>query len=299
MRDPATGKPLTKSFAVKKYGIDNCRVYAREWKKSIKEGRTPYIPPEPEDRDDMYVPSQHNPALNSSTIPEGSRLNPPPWGLGGTSPEEPKHIFERKEFSLNLPDDKFGVSFLLLGSTRSGKSTLMNYIYENYFKDYITTLHTNSLQSEIYKPLKKKAITLPSYYPEMIKDTFKINKETKNKYRFLHIIDDVVNKKNDPTLIQLFTIMRNSRINGIITGQELTIFNSIARTNINFVVLMKLNSDMAIEKVIKSYLRSYFPADYNLNQMIRAYKKLTDDHNFIVIDNINGGIFLSRLNVAN
>jgi hypothetical protein len=91
--------------------------------------------------------------------------------------------------------------------------------------------------------------------------------------------------------------MRNSRINGIITGQELTIFNSIARTNINFVVLMRLNSDMAIEKAVKSYLRSFFPADYNLNQMIRAYKNLTDDHNFFVIDNINGGIFLSRLNI--
>ena len=280
MRDPTTGKPLTKSFAVKKYGIDNCRAYAKEWKKSIKEGRTPYVPPEPEERDGLYVPHQHSPALISA-LPSGSS----------------KTLFERKEFSLNLPDDKFGVSFLLLGSTRSGKSTLMNYIYEKYFKDYITTLHTNSLQSEIYKPLKKKAITLPSYYPAMIKDTFKINKETKNKYRFLHIIDDVVNKKNDPTLIQLFTIMRNSRINGIITGQELTIFNSIARTNINFVVLMKLNSDMAIEKVVKSYLRSYFPADYNLNQMIREYKKLTDDHNFIVIDNINGGIFLSKLNI--
>ena len=275
-RDPETGKPLTKSFAVKKYGLENCKLYAREWKKSIKEGRTPFVPPEPEE-DDMYVPHSSNQALISS-LPQ-------------------KELFERKEFKLDLPDNKFGVSFLLLGSTRSGKSTLMNHIYENYFKDYITTLHTNSLQSEIYKPLKKKAVTLPSYYPEMIKDTFKINKETNNKYKFLHIIDDVVNKKNDPTLIQLFTIMRNSRINGIITGQELTIFNSIARTNINFVVLMRLNSDMAIEKAVKSYLRSFFPADYNLNQMIRAYKNLTDDHNFFVIDNINGGIFLSRLNI--
>ena len=280
-RCPTTGKPLTKSFAVKKYGLENCKLYAREWKKSIKEGRTPYVPPEPEDRDDLvYAPPENNPALISA-LPS----------------DEPKGLFEKKEFSLKLPDNKFGVSFLLLGSTRSGKSTLMNHIYENYFKDYITTLHTNSLQSEIYKPLKKKAITLPSYYPEMIKDTFKINKETNNKYKFLHIIDDVVNKKNDPTLIQLFTIMRNSRINGIITGQELTIFNSIARTNINFVILMRLNSDMAIEKAVKSYLRSYFPADYNLNQMIRAYKKLTDDHCFFVIDNINGGIFLSRLNI--
>jgi hypothetical protein len=280
VRDPATGKPLTKSFAVKKYGIDNCRAYAKEWKKSIKEGRTPFVPPEPEDRDDPYVPSQHNPAHMTASMEEDARK-----------------LFPSKPFEIDLPDNKFGVSFLLLGSTRSGKSTLMNHIYETYFKDYITTLHTNSLQSEIYKPLKKKAITLPSYYPEMIKDTFKINKETNNKYKFLHIIDDVVDKKNEPTLLQLFTIMRNSRINGIITGQSLTIFNSIARTNINFIVLMKLNSDMAIEQVVKSYLRSYFPADYNLNQMIRAYKKLTADHNFFVIDNINGGIFLSRLNI--
>jgi hypothetical protein len=279
VRDPTTGAPLTKSFALKKYGLENCRNYAREWKKSIKEGRTPYVPPEPEDRD-LYAPTTNNPAHSVAT-----------------SQENIQSLFPTKEFEIELPDNKFGVSFLLLGSTRSGKSTLMNHIYETYFKDYITTLHTNSLQSEIYKPLKKKAITLPSYYPEMINDTYKINKETDNKYKFLHIIDDVVNKKNDPTLIKLFTIMRNSRINGIITGQELTIFNAIARSNINYVILMRLNSDMAIEKAVKSYLRSYFPADYNLNQMIRAYKKLTEDHRFFVIDNINGGIFLSRLNI--
>jgi hypothetical protein len=282
-RDPTTKLPITKSFGVKKYGLDNCREYAKEWKKAVKEGRT-YTPPEPEEKDDLYAPRM--------LLPEQSSTNPQQVILK-TAPEP----FERKEFKLDLPDDKFGVSFLLLGSTRSGKSTLMNHLYENYFKDYITTLHTNSLQSEIYKPLKKSAITCPSYFPDMIKETCKINKECDNKYKFLHIVDDVVDKKNDSTLISLFTIGRNARQTGIICGQTLTIFNSIARTNINYVVLMKLNSDMAIEQVVKSYLRSYFPAEYNVNEMIREYKRLTDNHNFIVIDNINGGIFISKLNI--
>jgi hypothetical protein len=282
-RDPTTKLPITKSFGVKKYGLDNCREYAKEWKKAVKEGRT-YTPPEPEEKDDLYAPRM--------LLPEQSSTNPQQVILK-TAPEP----FERKEFKIDLPDNKFGVSFLLLGSGRAGKSTLMNHIYETYFKEHITILHTNSLQSEIYKPLKKSAITLSSYYPEMINDTYKINKETNNKYKFFHIIDDVVDKKNDPTLIKLFTFLRNTRIFGLICGQTLTMFNSIARTNISYIVLMKLNSDMAIEQVVKSYLRSYFPAEYNVNEMIREYKRLTDNHNFIVIDNINGGIFISKLNI--
>jgi hypothetical protein len=133
------------------------------------------------------------------------------------------------------------------------------------------------------------------YCPELIDETAKMNKDTKNHYQVCHIIDDIVDKRNSKTLLKLLTIYRNSRISTMITGQELSIFNAIGRSNINFVILMKLNSALAIEKAVKTYLRPYFPPGTRLDEMIRMYQQLTQDHAFIVIDNINGDIFISKL----
>ena len=35
---------------------------------------------------------------------------------------------------LEVPDGKFGFSLLLCGSTRSGKTTMMNHLYDKHFK---------------------------------------------------------------------------------------------------------------------------------------------------------------------
>lgn len=196
---------------------------------------------------------------------------------------------------LKLPDRSSGISFLLCGSTRSGKSTIMNYLYENVFKHHITVLHTNSLQNAIYKPLLTSCAVAETYHPELIQESYKINKHTENTYEILHIIDDVVDKKNDPMIKSLLTIMRNSRISAIITGQSLTIFNNIARGNINYVFLGYLNSDSAIEQVIKAYLISYLPRGMKMDDKIRAYRRLTGDHFWLVIDNIHGDVFRTKL----
>lgn len=197
--------------------------------------------------------------------------------------------------TLKLPPRDSGISFLLCGSTRSGKSTIMNYIYENVFKHYICILHTTSLHSAVYKPLLKSCAVATGYFPELLQETYKINKNTDCQYEFCHIIDDVIDRKNDPQLKKLLCTYRNSRISGIITGQSLTIFNSITRGNINYVFLGYLNSDAAVEQIVKSYLISYFPRTMRLGDKIRAYRELTKDHYWIVIDNIHGDVFRTKL----
>jgi hypothetical protein len=283
--DPKTGKQKHKQFSLKKYTKEQAVKLGDDWKASIlnEKSHTPHT--------DMSHTSRR--ASTSSESSSGSSdsdsSSDSDMSNKGTT------VIPYREFSLKLPDNKFGCSIMMVASTRAGKTTLVNHIYETYFKDYITCLHTNSIQSDIYKEMKKGTIACPTYMPELIKDTAKINKGTNNKYKFLHIVDDVVDKKHDQTLMKLFTIYRNSRITGIITAQEISIMNSIQRSNINYTILMRLNSDMAIEKVVKSYLRSYFPKTMTLNDMIKCYKELTSDHAFIVIDNINDEIFRSKL----
>jgi len=197
--------------------------------------------------------------------------------------------------TLKLPDRSSGISVLLMGSTRAGKSTMMNYLYENVFKHYITVLHTASSQNSIYKPLMKTCAVGSCYHPELIAETYRINRKTDNHYEFLHIIDDVVDKKNDAELKKLLTIYRNTRISAIITGQSLTIFNSITRGNINYVMLGYLNSDASVEQAIKTYLISYFPKGMKMEDKIKAYRELTSDYHWVIIDSIHGDVFLTKL----
>jgi hypothetical protein len=197
--------------------------------------------------------------------------------------------------TLQFPDPKFGCSFLLLGSTRSGKSTLINYLFEKYFKKHISVLMSNSLQSDAYKPLKKHCVTSDLYHAEVIKAQYQINHDTENHYQFLDIIDDVSHVRYDKQYQRLLTIYRNSRISAIVSAQALTMFDKNCRSNINFVLLGRLNSDTAIEGCVKEYLISYFPRNVNMAEKVAMYRQMTENHYWFVIDNISGVIFRTKL----
>jgi hypothetical protein len=164
----------------------------------------------------------------------------------------------RKLHSIDLPA-KGGCSFGLIGSTRSGKSTAMIWLYEHYFKGHTTIMTTGSIQADIYGPLRKNCAISPDFYPELIKESMLLNQKTKNHYPLLHLLDDMLDCKNTKALSKLLTIGRNSNLSTIICAQELMILNSIGRTNLNFICCFKLNSDMAVEKVVRSWLRHVLP----------------------------------------
>ena len=196
---------------------------------------------------------------------------------------------------MEVPDPKFGMSIILLGSTRSGKSTLINYLYEKHFKRHIGILMSNSLQSDAYKRLTKKCVTSDLYHPEVLKDLYMINHETNNHYQFFVCLDDVTHVRHDKQYQRLMTIYRNSRISCIVAAQSLVMMDRTARGNINFVLLGRMNSDTAIEQCIKEYLLSYFPRDMNMIEKIAYYRQLTENHFWLVLDNINGKIFRTKL----
>jgi hypothetical protein len=202
------------------------------------------------------------------------------------------------EFEL---DEVSGLSIMMIGSTRSGKSTALNHIMDNYYmpkeNKFINVLFSNSLQSGVYDQYKDKKNVATSilYQPKVIKECYKINKETKNHYKFNIILDDIVDKKYDKELIKILTIYRNSRISCIITAQNVTIMNSIGRGNINHIFLFKLNSDEAIEKAVKAYLNSYFPSSFKMVDKIKKYKEMTEDHTFFWINNLTGDIKRTKI----
>jgi glutaredoxin-related protein len=197
--------------------------------------------------------------------------------------------------SLELPDPKFGCSFIMCGSTRSGKTTLLNYLFKKHFQKHISVLMSNSLNSDAYDMLKKHCVSGDFYFPEVLKDMYKINHETKNHYEFLAIIDDVPDKREDQEMKRLMTIYRNSRISSIVCAQTATMINKMSRSNINYVLLGRMNSSSEVERNIKDYLQGHLPTNLKMTEKIRLYKTMTDNYQWIVLDNINGHLFLTRL----
>lgn len=186
-------------------------------------------------------------------------------------------------------------SFGLIGSTRSGKSVAMLWLYENYFKEHITLMATGSAQADIYKPLKKNGIS-PAFYPEILIESMTLNQKTNNKYKFLHIIDDMLDGKNSKALAKLLCIGRNNGQSTIICGQDITIINSVGRTNLNYVLLFRLNSLLSVEKVVKTYLRHILPG--KLEDQIKTYVELTTNHYFFCVDFLANDVFISKIDIS-
>ena len=265
------GIELSKSFSLKKYTKEQAEYLGEEWKKVVRSGK----------------------AKEWVTMSFTKYLE----GGGSGVVRSVKDLFEFKEdFDLDLPFTNGGVSFAIIGSTRSGKSTAMCYLYEKYFKKHLTILQTLSSQADIYDCMKKKALVCGGYKPELIKDMMKINKGTKNKYPFCLVFDDLaMDGKNDKMMTTLLCVGRNQGISCLIMGQRLQMLNATGRANCNYILCFKQNTDSAVEDTIKTYLRSYFPKTYSVDEMCRAYRELTADHQFFCIDTLNDKCFLSKI----
>jgi GTPase SAR1 family protein len=189
-------------------------------------------------------------------------------------------------------------SFACIGSSKSGKTTFIKYLLEKYFKDDIKTLFTQSLHNDIYDGIKKDACIAPGYMPDVVKTMYKINKETKNHYKFMCIMDDLIGAKNDKEMTKLLCLYRNSGMSACVSGQDLTLLSPTGRANVNYVCLFYQNTDARCEDNIKAFLRSYFPRNLSMDEKIDLYKRLTADHHFLMIDNLNNLIFRCRLKAS-
>jgi len=208
---------------------------------------------------------------------------------------------DAKPQKVNIPDKPFvlepppvesgGCSVLMLGSGRSGKTTALKYIIDHYFNKHCGVLFSQSAKAQAYAHMKYPLIPLSSsFIPELMNDAYHINKETKNHYPFLFVLDDCPLAKNDKELLKLLTIYRNSGISGIVCVQSPTLLNPTCRSNFTFTMLFRQNSTEQIEQTIKGWLRGYFPKHWNYETKIEWYKKATEDHHFILIDNWAGTI---------
>ena len=205
-------------------------------------------------------------------------------------------LIQKRELKLDLDPFK-AYSFCLIGATRSGKSTLLNHLIQKYMRQKINILMTESPNGDIYKEagFRQDCILCPAYIPELVKDCYLINKGTNNRYDFNFIMDDLVGFRSDKQMKKLLTIYRNSNMGVCITGQTISILDTTARFNVNYVFLGRTNADKEIENICKQFLASFFPSTMRMVDRIKTYKMMTSDYNFICLDNINGDVFLTKI----
>jgi GTPase SAR1 family protein len=186
-------------------------------------------------------------------------------------------------------------SFGVIGSSKSGKTTLIKYLLKHQFADDLKIFMTQSPQAEIYNSIKSECAFAPAYIPDIIKSCSQINKGTKNHYQFLVIVDDVVGVKNDQTMTKLLCLYRNHGISAIVGGQDLTLLSATGRANLNHIILMAQRTSNRIEDNVKHFLRGYFPRNLTMDERIELYKRLTEDHCFLHIDALEGTMKRCRL----
>ena len=207
--------------------------------------------------------------------------------------------FESKRFELTLPTNG-GISVSLIGASRSGKTTLLKYIYKTHFEKYITTMFSMNRQADIYKDLSDKVIISDRFHSELLREAHEINSLCDNKFPFLFISDDYVDPKikNDQEITRAMTIYRNANISTIFSFQGRTLMSAVGRNNSNFIVVLKQQTPLEWENVIKEFLSMYLPTGMTMREMVEFCKHATVDHQFFFIDNIEGKCYLSKLTKA-
>lgn len=200
------------------------------------------------------------------------------------------------KFKLEI-DPKTGTSISLFGSSKSFKTTLLKRIIEEYYsKDCVVLLCAQNIHAPIYDDVPKNIIKIDHYAPNIIKSMGMINKKLHNKYRFVVILDDIINEKHEANLEQLYLTLRNSRISVIASLQNIQLLKSTSRGNSNIVVFRKFNQEKAVlDYAMKEYLQNFPPfKDLKMKDKLCLYQKITNKHDYFVLDVLNNTLMLCK-----
>lgn len=201
-------------------------------------------------------------------------------------------------------DEDTGNTFVLFGSSKSGKSTLMMEIYNSWFtnqKMILTTLFAMNPQIPIYNTgnASKYIIKCDKFDKNVscyIDWQRKLNKVNNNKFHFLNMFDDFIDMRYSKIMNNLLLTYRNSNMSAIVCLQYVKLLSKSARSNVNNIFLLNLNTDEVIEDAIKSFLIGTIKRNnfVDIDKAIDWYRDITSDHNYIHINPLHRFIYFSK-----
>ncbi len=191
----------------------------------------------------------------------------------------------------------------IMGSSKRGKTKLIMRLFNQYYnhKKFITLLFCLNPQITDYS--EKEIIKTRGYNSEcskLIRSCQYVNVKTKNKYRFLIMMDDIIIAKHDPIVNELCLTYRNSDISTILSVQYPVNISAPNRANINNFFIFDFNTDTCCNSAIELYLKDHFirmglKTD---NERLEFFKEVTKDHSFIYLSPANNIISFHRLKLS-
>lgn len=155
-----------------------------------------------------------------------------------------------------------GQTALLLGSSFTGKTSLLVVALNNLIKKKafdVIIIFTESINSEPLKKIKyrdHRVIIINCFIPEVIKWAHLINDKTDNRYKFLFVLDDIVDMTKKAIYKKLILTYRNSNISSITVTQWPKIIGPGHRSSYHNVIFSGFRGSEAREFVIKNWLKS-------------------------------------------
>lgn len=168
-----------------------------------------------------------------------------------------KSIFAAEEESANTK--------VFLAPSFSGKTTLMveelNKLTPKELDEYDKILlFTESVASAPLKKLDKKVrekmMIYDRFIPQLVKVLKKINTVTKNRYRFLLLLDDCINLKSG-ILIKMILTLRNANISTVISVQYSKLLAKSQRQSIHDYYMLNLHLE-DFEYLMSGFLAPHF-----------------------------------------
>jgi len=295
--NPATKKTDSKKFSTNTWSLLDCHKKGLEWMKAQMEKNKEFV----HENGKRYNPHAKTLKKIEALEEEIAKLEIEVKAevKADTKEEMPTDTKARgiAEYVPPELDESTGNSFAMFGSSKSGKTTfIVKHLYPLFFKGkgFVSVLFTASLHAKVYDELPDDVVKEDVFRCAQIKDAYRINHETGNKYKFVFILDDIVDQKEDETIKKCFTVYRNSGISTVLSLQDAILMKRTNRGNVNYSYFFRLNNDELVEHVVKMFLSGYLPGKTK-DEKVEAYKRLTADHAFLFLDAVNGTVTHGRL----
>lgn len=200
---------------------------------------------------------------------------------------------------LLFADGQEAKSLILSGSRKSGKTTIILYLYERLLEHFdIVVFFSFSLHNDLYANIQEPKFD--RYNSQIFEDLFYFQKKTKNAFSICVLMDDMIGDqmKNDDGIMNLYVRGRNSNISVLISTQHMNLMRNTNRANCSFIIFGKTNSPASRLTLIEDYLLPIIKIPKELGIKTKTAKieyldqwviNYTKDHNFIVIDYYNDG----------
>jgi hypothetical protein len=310
VRNPLDGKFVSKSFKYSDHnGKDGAIEASKKWAEDVAKlideknqmvsdnkakARKERTPEDRLKREIEELRSNERSDLRTNNVPMGNIITQPHPMVNTSAIHVPQVDIKSKAFPYSswIPE-KTGASLVLIGKSKSGKTSFLKKIVSHLPKNIIKIVISPNIHNDIYESMRNKCVYSPVFDSQIVKLCQKINSKTKNFYSFVIILDDIVDEKSNTTVLKMFLTMRNSMISSILSLQSPMLVNKLVRQNVNYSLLGKQNNEEGVLDTYKKFLTN-FAGDLGIKKnedVVPVYNHLTNDYNFIFVNHLKDKIY--------